>query len=144
MLTYKDILYTTTKIISENFSCDVIVENKEGIYEGECFFISIIPTSSTASTRTTNQKQLMISIKYFSEDSINHYDVANKLEVLFGRNIMVKDRFLNVSSVEPNFLTDEVGDMLDFLIYITYFDDICIKKEEHELMQELNLIYKEK
>ena len=139
MLTYKDILYTTTKIISENFSCDVIVENKEGIYEGECFFISIIPTSSTASTRTTNQKQLMISIKYFSEDSINHYDVANKLEVLFGRNIMVKDRFLNVSSVEPNFLTDEVGDMLDFLIYITYFDFIKLNNETCDNMQDIDL-----
>ena len=124
MLTYKNILYATTKIISENFNCDVIVENQEGIFKDECFYVSITPTSSTASTRTTNQKQLIISVKYFSEDSINHYDVANKLEVLFSRNIMVKDRFLNISSVEPNFLVDEVGDMLDFLIYITYFDDI--------------------
>ena len=139
MLTYKDILYTTTKIISENFSCDVIVENKEGIYEGECFFISIIPTSSTASTRTTNQKQLMISIKYFSEDSINHYDVANKLELLFARNIKVKDRMLNISSIEPNFLEDEIGDMLDFLIYITYFDFIKLNTETCDNMQDIDL-----
>ena len=96
MITYKNILYATTKIISENFSCDVIVENQEGTFKDECFYISITPTNSTASTRTTNQKQLIISVKYFSEDSINHYDVANKLEVLFGRNIMVKDRFLNL------------------------------------------------
>ena len=127
MITYKNILYATTKIISENFSCDVIVENQEGTFKDECFYVSITPTNSTASTRTTNQKQLIISVKYFSEDSINHYDVANKLEVLFGRNIMVKDRFLNVSSVEPNFLTDEVGDMLDFLIYITYFEKANVK-----------------
>ena len=127
MLTYKNILYATTKIISENFDCDVIVENQEGTFKDECFYVSITPTNSTASTRTTNQKQLIISVKYFSEDSINHYDVANKLEVLFGRNIMVKDRFLNVSSVEPNFLTDEVGDMLDFLIYITYFEKANVK-----------------
>jgi hypothetical protein len=139
MLTYKDILYATTKMISENFSCDVIVENQEGIYEGECFYISIIPTNSTASTRATNQKQLIISVKYFSEDSINHYDVANKLEVLFGRNIMVKDRVLNISSVEPNFLTDEVGDMLDFLIYITYFDFIKFNAETCDNMQDIDL-----
>ena len=127
MLTYKNILYSITKIISENFSCDVIVENKEGIYEGECFFISIIPVNSTASTRTTNQKQLMISLKYFSEDKINHYDVANKLELLFARSLKVKDRFLNISNVEPNFLTDEVGDMLDFLIYVNYFEKANVK-----------------
>ena len=139
MLTYKNILYATTKIISENFDCDVIVENQEGIFKDECFYVSITPTSSTASTRTTNQKQLIISVKYFSEDSINHYDVANKLEVLFGRNIMVKDRFLNVSSVEPNFLTDEVGDMLDFLIYITYFDDVYIEKETYDNMNNIDM-----
>ena len=139
MITYKNILYATTKIISENFDCDVIVENQEGIFKDECFYVSITPTKSTASTRTTNQKQLMISIKYFSEDSINHYDVANKLEVLFGRNIMVKDRFLNVSSVEPNFLTDEVGDMLDFLIYISYFDFIKLNNETCDNMQDIDL-----
>ena len=139
MITYKNILYATTKIISENFSCDVIVENQEGTFKDECFYVSITPTNSTASTRTTNQKQLMISVKYFSKDSINHYDVANKLEVLFGRNIMVKDRVLNISSVEPNFLTDEVGDMLDFLIYITYFDFIKFNAETCDNMQDIDL-----
>ena len=139
MLTYKDILYTTTKIISENFACDVIVENQEGIFKDECFYVSITPTNSTASTRTTNQKQLIISVKYFSEDSINHYDVANKLEVLFARNIKVKDRILNISSVEPNFLSDEVGDMLDFLIYITYFDEVYITQEDYEFIQKISI-----
>ena len=28
MITYKDILFSTTKILSDNFNCDVIVENK--------------------------------------------------------------------------------------------------------------------
>ena len=139
MITYKNILYATTKIISENFSCDVIVENQEGTFKDECFYVSITPTSSTASTRTTNQKQLIISVKYFSEDSINHYDVANKLEVLFARNIKVKDRILNISSVEPNFLSDEVGDMLDFLIYITYFDFIKFDNETCDNMQDIDL-----
>ena len=144
MLTYKDILFSTTKILSDNFDCDVIVENQEGTFENECFYVTLVPVASKASTLRTNEKQLMISIKYFSDDKLNNYDMADKLECLFARNLKVKDRVLNISSVEPNFLIDEVGDMLDFLIYITYFDDICIKKEEYELMQELNLIYKEK
>ena len=144
MLTYKDILFSTTKILSDNFNCDVIVENQEGTFENECFYVTLVPVTNEASTLKTNQKQLMLSVKYFGGNKLDNYDIADKLEALFARNIQVKDRFLNISSVEPNFLTDEVGDMLDFLIYITYFDDICIKKEEYELMQELNLIYKEK
>ena len=144
MLTYKNILYSVTKILSDNFNCDVIVKNQEGTFENECFYVTLVPVTSKASTLKTNEKQLMISIKYFSDDKLNNYDMADKLECLFARNLKVKDRVLNISSVEPNFLIDEVGDMLDFLIYITYFDDICIKKEEYELMQELNIIYKEK
>ena len=122
MLTYKDILFSTTKILSDNFDCDVIVENQEGTFENECFYVTLVPVASKTSTLRTNEKQLMISIKYFSDDKLNNYDMANKLECLFARNIEVKDRILNISNIEPNFLTDEVGDMLDFLIYITYFD----------------------
>ena len=144
MLTYKDILYSTTKILSDNFDCDVIVENQEGTFENECFYVTLVPVTNEASTLKTNKKQLMLSVKYFGGSKLDNYDIADRLDCLFARSLKVNDRVLNISNVEPNFLIDEVGDMLDFLIYITYFDDICIKKEEHELMQELNLIYKEK
>ena len=144
MITYKDILFSTTKILSDNFDCDVIVENQEGTFENECFYVTLVPVTNEASTLKTNKKQLMLSVKYFGGSKLDNYDMADRLDCLFARNLKVKDRVLNISSVEPNFLVDEVGDMLDFLIYITYFDDICIKKEEHELMQELNLIYEEK
>ena len=144
MLTYKNILFSTTKILSDNFDCDVIVENQEGTFENKCFYVTLVPVTNEASTLKTNKKQLMLSIKYFGGSKLDNYDMADKLDCLFARSLKVNDRVLNISSVEPNFLIDEVGDMLDFLIYITYFDDICIKKEEYELMQELNLIYKEK
>ena len=124
MLTYKDILFSTTKILSDNFNCDVIVEDKEGTFENECFYVTLVPVTNEASTLKTNKKQLMLSVKYFGGSKLDNYDIADKLECLFARNIQVKDRFLNISNVEPNFLTDEVGDMLDFLIYITYFDDL--------------------
>ena len=124
MLTYKNILYSVTKILSDNFNCDVIVKNEEGTFENECFYVTLVPVTSKASTLRTNEKQLMISIKYFSDDKLNNYDIADKLECLFARNIQVKDRYLNISNIEPNFLTDEVGNMLDFLIYISYVDDL--------------------
>ena len=139
MITYKDILYSTTKILSDNFNCDVIVKNEEGTFENECFYVTLVPVTVKASTLRTNEKQLMISVKYFSNDKLNNYDIADKLEGLFARNIKVNNEFLNISNVEPNFLTDEVGDMLDFLIYITYFDEILATQEDYELIQELNV-----
>ena len=146
MLTYKNILYATTKILSDNFNCDVIVEDKEGTFENECFYVTLVPVTSEASTLRANKKQLIISVKYFGGSKLDNYDMADKLESLFDRSLKVKDRVLNISSVEPNFLADEVGDMLDFLINITYFDassfDSETNKNDYELMQELNIIYK--
>ena len=139
MITYKDILYSTTKILSDNFNCDVIVKNEEGTFENECFYVTLVPITSKASTLKTNEKQLMISVKYFGSSKLDNYDIADKLEGLFARNIKVNNEFLNISNVEPNFLTDEVGDMLDFLIYTTYYDEILITQEDYELMQELNV-----
>ena len=139
MITYKDILFSTTKKLSDNFDCDVIVKNEEGTFENECFYVTLVPVTSKASTLKTNQKQLILSVKFFGGSKLDNYDIANRLECLFSRNLKVNDKFLNISSVEPNFLTDEVGDMLDFLIYITYFDEVCITKEDYELIQEINV-----
>ena len=139
MITYKDILFSTTKILSDNFDCDVIVENQEGTFENECFYVTFVPVTVKASTLKTNQKQLMLSIKFFGGSKLDNYDIADKLEGLFARNLKVKDRFLNISNVEPNFLTDEVGDMLDFLIYITYFDFIKLNNETCDNMQDIDL-----
>ena len=139
MLTYKDILFSTTKILSDNFNCDVIVENQEGTFENECFYVTLVPVTVKASTLKTNQKQLMLSIKFFGGSKLDNYDIADKLEGLFARSLKVNDRYLNISSVEPNFLTDEVGDMLDFLIYITYFDFIKLNNETCDNMQDIDL-----
>ena len=139
MLTYKDILFSTTKILSDNFDCDVIVKNQEGTFENECFYVTLVPVTVKASTLKTNQKQLMLSVKYFGGSKLDNYDIADKLEGLFARSLKVNDRCLNISSVEPNFLVDEVGDMLDFLIYITYFDFIKLNNETCDNMQDINL-----
>ena len=127
MLTYKDILFSTTKILSDNFNCDVIVENKEGTFENECFYVTLVPVISKASTYKTNEKQLILSVKYFGGSKLDNYDIADRLECLFARNLKVNDRFLNISNVEPNFLTDKVWDMLDFLIYVNYFEKANVK-----------------
>ena len=139
MITYKDILFSTTKILSDNFNCDVIVENQEGTFENKCFYVTLVPVTVKASTLKTNQKQLILSVKYFGGSKLDNYDIADRLEGLFARNLKVKDRVLNVSNIEPNFLIDEVGDMLDFLVYITYFDKTVVKTEEQEKVQSVKL-----
>ena len=139
MITYKDILYSATKILSDNFNCDVIVKNEEGTFENECFYVALVPVTVKASTLKTNRKQLILSIKYFGGSKLDNYDIADKLEGLFARSLKVNDRVLNISSVEPNFLQDEVGDMLDFLIYITYFDFIKLNNETCDNMQDIDL-----
>ena len=139
MITYKDILFSTTKILSDNFNCDVIVQNQEGTFETECFYVTLVPVTVKACTLRTNEKQLMISVKYFGGSKLDNYDIADKLEGLFARSLKVNDRVLNISNVEPNFLTDEVGDMLDFLIYITYFDEIYIEKEIYDNMNNIDM-----
>ena len=64
MITYKNILYSVTKILSDNFNYDVIVQNQEGTFENECFYVTLVPVTSKASTLRTNEKQWMISVKY--------------------------------------------------------------------------------
>ena len=139
MITYKDILYSTTKILSDNFNCDVIVQNQEGTFENECFYVTLVPVTSKASTLKTNEKQLMISVKYFGGSKLDNYDMADKLEGLFARSLKVNNRVLNISNVEPNFLTDEIGDMLDFLIYITYYDEILTTQEDYEFIEKISI-----
>ena len=94
MLTYKDILYSATKKISDKFNCDVIVKNQEGTFEDECFYVTLVPVINKASTCSTNEKQLMLSVKYFGGSKLDNYDIANRLECLFARNLKVKDKFL--------------------------------------------------
>ena len=81
----------------------------------------------------------MISVKYFGGSKLDNYDIADKLEGLFARSLKVNDRVLNISNVEPNFLTDEVGDILDFLIYVTYFDDVYIEKQAYDNMNSIDM-----
>lgn len=142
MLTYKDILYATTKKIRSNFDVDVIVDKSEGTFENECFYVTVMPGSSKPSTCTTNEKNLIVSVKYFNDDRIKNYEVADILSNLFDRNLKVKDRYVNISNVEPNFLEDEVGEMLDFLIYIEYFDKAYRQVEEFDNMQDVEITNK--
>lgn len=144
MLTYKEILYATTKLLSQNYSCDIVVDSLKQNFEEECFYVTLEPVSTIGITRTFNKKTLLISIKYFCDkDKISLYDKANELEKIFFRKLKVDNRYLEISNVEANFINDEVGTMLDFLVTLE-FTDIDLEKdledkERYDLMQELYL-----
>lgn len=138
-MTYEDILYATTKKIKNNFDVDVIVQDEEGSFENECFYVTIIPGTSKPSTCVTNKKDLIVSVKYFNNNKLKNYEVADILGNLFDRNLRVKERYVNISNIEPNFLNDGVGEMLDFLIYIEYFDEVHRQVEEFDNIENVEI-----
>ena len=65
MIPLKNILFATTKAVAENFSQDVYIEddNTQG-FDKSCFFVQILPISSSAITRISNLRTISVSIKY--------------------------------------------------------------------------------
>ncbi len=147
MIATKDILFSITKTLSKNFSEDVLVDEQSqrvdddgNIVYDSCFFIQVIPSIVRAATKTTNIKTMIVSIKYYPKEGTSNtvlYDVNDKLQNIYSRVIKVKDRVFTISSIEPTFLEDEVGNMLDFLITFTFHDDIYIEEEICDVMRNV-------
>lgn len=142
MLSLKAILYAVTKILKNNFDCDIFVEdnNIQG-FEEACFFVQILPIDTTPSNKITNLKSLTVDVEYLQEAEMpkaNLYDILNKLEKIFYRHIKVEDRYLNISSTEPQIIKDEIGHKLSYLIDIRY-NDMLIEEINSTLMQEVNI-----
>ncbi|HBF1171779.1 TPA: hypothetical protein KNR44_003295 [Clostridioides difficile] len=148
MLSYKDILYSFTKEISKNFNEDIFVEgyniqdNKKS-----CFFVQILPEEIQTATKKTDIKSFLVDIKYlpnWKKKKIDLFDILNKLENIFTRNIKVKDRYLTFSKKNGSIEKDEIGNYVQFLISINYHEQIYFEEEKHELMEELNMRFKER
>ncbi|HCP7138519.1 TPA: hypothetical protein OE941_001210 [Clostridioides difficile] len=145
MLNYKDILYSFTKEISKNFNEDIFVEgyniqdNKKS-----CFFVQILPEEIQTVTKKTDIKSFLVDIKYLPnwKKKIDLFDILNKLENIFTRNIKVKDRYLTFSKKNGSIEKDEIGNYVQFLISINYHEQIYFEEEKHELMKELNMRFK--
>ncbi|HBI8374873.1 TPA: hypothetical protein KOW89_003956 [Clostridioides difficile] len=146
MLSYKDILYSFTKEISKNFNEDIFVEgyniqdNKKS-----CFFVQILPEEIQTATKKTDIKSFLVDIKYlpnWKKKKTHLFDILNKLENIFTRNIKVKDRYLTFSKKNGSIEKDEIGNYVQFLISINYHEQIYFEEEKHELMEELNMRFK--
>jgi hypothetical protein len=145
MLTYKDIITSFTLKLSEVFSnVNVYVDDTTNGVDGSCFYVQLVPMQTLANTKETDKKSLLVSIKYYQEAKKSKLDLLDMIDSLnnnFNRGIQVEDRYLNFNNIEPNILKDDVGYYLDYLISISFIDDIYITKEEFENMQnvEINL-----
>ena len=62
MIPLKSILFATTKAVAENFPQDVYIEddNTQG-FDKSCFFVQILPISSSAITRISNLRTISVS-----------------------------------------------------------------------------------
>lgn len=140
MLTYKDILDTITKKLSENFEEDIYVDSSKQGFDKSCFFVSIIPVNSISKNKKLVQRTLIVEIKYFTEiEGKSHlYDIAENLEEIFRLNIKVKDRTLTLKNSETDVLEDEVGKYLSLLLTLDYFDSRKIENS-YDLMGSLEI-----
>ena len=154
MIPLKNILFAATKAVAENFPQDVYIEdnNTQG-FDKSCFFVQILPISSSALTKASNLRTISISIKYLQqtgESITNVLDVSDRLERIFARTLFVDNTYLTINDIESNIYSDEVGRILDFMIHLD-FDDIKYSQYtgpldspesepiEYDLMRELYL-----
>ena len=158
MIPLKNILFATTKAVAENFPQDVYIEdnNTQG-FDKSCFFVQILPISSSALTKASNLRSIIVSVKYLQqtgEGISNILDVSDRLEMIFARTLFVDNTYLTINETESNIYSDEVGRILDFMIHLN-FDDIKYSQYsgpldrpesepiEYELMKELHMQFNE-
>ena len=158
MISMKNILFAATKAVSENFPQDVYIEdnNTQG-FNKSCFFVQILPISSSALTKASNLRTISISIKYLQqtgEGISNILDVSDRLERIFARTLFVDNTYLTINDIESNIYSDEVGRILDFMVHLD-FDDIKYSQYtgpldrpesepiEYDLMKELHMQFNE-
>ncbi|WP_304341610.1 phage tail terminator family protein [Metaclostridioides mangenotii] len=147
MLSYKDTLDTFTKEIRKHFIEKIYTsENNVQDQKESCFFVQILPEKPTIATLKTDRKAVLIEVKYLQQadgKKENLYLVLDKLGKIFTRGIQVKDRHLKFFDIEPNILKDDIGNYVSFLITIRYHERIAFEEEEYELMQDIDINFKE-
>ncbi|MFQ4258103.1 UNVERIFIED_CONTAM: hypothetical protein C4Z64_15045 [Clostridioides difficile] len=143
MLKYKEILETIIEILKKNFTESIFIDDEsvQGS-EGSCFFVSILSVICTPIMLNTNNKDIVISIKYLPKPqskSIRMYEISDELNKLFNRNIKVTDRKLNITKLEQSIKKEESIYVLNFTITLNYLDSVYEEDIVYENMEEINL-----
>ncbi|HBF7092666.1 TPA: hypothetical protein KOU56_001712 [Clostridioides difficile] len=143
MLKYKEILETIIEILKKNFTESIFIDDEsvQGS-EGSCFFVSILSAICTPVMLNTNNKDIVISIKYLPKPqskSIRMYEISDELNKLFNRNIKVTDRKLNITKLEQSIKKEESIYVLNFTFTLNYLDSVYEEDVVYENMKEINL-----
>lgn len=142
MLKYKEILETIIDILKKSFDESIFIddENVQGS-EGSCFFVSMVSALCTPIMLKTNNKDVVMSIKYLprpQSNNIRMYEVSDELDKLFNRTVNVRNRKLNITKIEQSIKKEESIYTLNFSITLNFLDSIY-EEEVYENMEEINL-----
>ncbi|MCV2273016.1 hypothetical protein OCS97_018320 [Clostridioides difficile] len=144
MLTNRDIIIAVNEMLKNEFmDIDIFIneDNMQG-FEEACFFVQLLPVSNNIANKILDTKKIFIDIEYYQKarkNKLNLYDIQNRLEKIFNRNIRVKDRSLTIENISPSITKDSVGHKLTFLMTISYFEEVYFSKETYETMENVDL-----
>ncbi|MEE7957123.1 hypothetical protein V3Q94_18580, partial [Clostridioides difficile] len=140
MLTNRDIIIAVNEMLKNEFMDIDIFINEDNIqgFEEACFFVQLLPVSNNIANKILDTKKIFIDIEYYQKarkNKLNLYDIQNRLEKIFNRNIRVKDRSLTIENISPSITKDSVGHKLTFLMTVSYFEEVYFSKETYEIME---------
>ncbi|MCC0651854.1 MULTISPECIES: DUF6838 family protein [unclassified Clostridioides] len=143
MLKNKEILETIIDILKKSFDESIFIddESMQGS-EGSCFFVSMVSVLCTPIMLKTNNKDVVMSIKYLprpQSNNIRMYEVSDELDKLFNRTVNVRDRKLNIAKIEQSIKKEESIYTLNFSITLNFLDSVYEEEEVYENMEEINL-----
>lgn len=144
MLTNRDIIIAVNEMLKNEFMDIDIFINEDNIqgFEEACFFVQLLPVSNNIANKILDTKKIFIDIEYYQKarkNKLNLYDIQNRLEKIFNRNIRVKDRSLTIENISPSITKDSVGHKLTFLMTVSYFEEVYFSKETYETMENIDL-----
>ena len=95
-----------------------------------CFFVQIIPVYTRRYRPESNRDRTLLSIKYFtdSESTLECLEVKEKLDTVLSKTLNVSGNVLSIQSVEIDVKKETVGNSLDYMITLDYFN--AIEEEE--------------
>ena len=114
------------------------IEITEG-YEKPSFFTQLLPVNLNPITTNFSEKRFSFIITYFSK-KVDEEDALSKVSELmdaFGLKVKVKDRYVNVSEFEYEFV-GEKSNILQMSLNVSFMDEIK-KEETRQLMNELGV-----
>lgn len=143
MLKYKEILETIIDMLKKSFDESIFLDDEsvQGS-EGSCFFVSMVSALCTPVMLKTNNKDVVMSIKYLprpQSNNIRMYEVSDELDKLFNRTVNVGNRKLNITKIEQSIKKEESIYTLNFSITLNFLDSIHEEEEVYENMEEINL-----